>query len=101
MWRAAREKKKAKYRHVSNDKAGFIEVDEYHLSRTGIRGRKQCLCWTALALLITIALVNLMVSCIYILIHVLVKYMQTANMWYMHAMTSINIGPLLIAVRII
>ena len=65
MWTAAKRKKEARRRHASNINAGYVEVDEYHLYRTGIRGRKSLVVWCVLVSLIIIALANLAVSKIY------------------------------------
>ena len=62
MWTKANEKKTARKRHARNFTSGHVKVEEYHLFRTGIRGRKRWLIWTGLAVLLLIAMTNLVVS---------------------------------------
>lgn len=61
MWRAYREKKAAKLHHASNYQTGFIDVNEHHLNRTGIRGRKRGCTWCCVAALLFVSLANLVV----------------------------------------
>ncbi len=61
MWTARSEKKAARLRHARNYQAGHIQIDEYHLQRTGIRGRKRWFVWSGLSVLLIIAVANLVV----------------------------------------
>ena len=61
MWTKAKEKRAATRRHTTNFNSGHIEIDEYHLSRTGLRGRKRWFLWCGVIGLLVIATVNLMV----------------------------------------
>lgn len=68
MWTARKEKKTAGRRHASNFNAGYVEVEEYHLHRTGIRGRKRWFVWCGAAILLAIVLANLLVSSVHMYI---------------------------------
>ena len=61
MWRARSEKKAAQFRHATNNQAGHVQIDEYHLHRTGLRGRKRYFIWSGFTILLVIALANLVV----------------------------------------
>ena len=62
MLKRYQEKKEAREIHNSNFTAGIIKVDNYHLYRTGLRGRKRWLFFAALAALFIVIAGNLAVS---------------------------------------
>lgn len=48
--------------HNSNFKAGYVPINEPHLHRTGLRGRKSALFYLLVIILFLIALLNLVVN---------------------------------------
>ena len=62
MWTKSHEKKMAKKRHAGNFAAGYVKIDEHHLLRTGLRGRKRWLFCCGATLLILLAIGNLAVT---------------------------------------
>lgn len=50
--------------HNNNFKAGYVPVNEQHLSKTGLRGRKTFAFWTLVGLLFILAVGNLMLTTI-------------------------------------
>lgn len=61
VWRKTRDKKRAKKHHTANFSSGHVQIQDYHLTRTGLRGRKRWCCVCALLLLALTALANLVV----------------------------------------
>ena len=47
--------------HRTNFRAGYIQINEEYLHKTGIRGRKKNLLYCFIALLLTIAIANIVV----------------------------------------
>lgn len=62
MWRKSKEKKQAGKKHARNFGTGYIKIEEYHLLRTGLRGRKRWLLLCGTTLLSLLAIGNLIVS---------------------------------------
>lgn len=61
MWEKSQDKRRAGARHARNFAAGYVKIDEYHLLRTGLRGRKRWLFCCGATLLLLIAVGNLVV----------------------------------------
>ncbi|XP_011409763.1 PREDICTED: beta-sarcoglycan-like [Amphimedon queenslandica] len=64
MWEKSQEKKRAGKRHARNFASGYVKIDEYHLLRTGLRGRKRWLFCCGASLLLLIAVGNLVLNCL-------------------------------------
>ena len=62
MWQKLKEKKAVEREHEGNFKAGRIPINERHLHRTGIRGRKRYIYYAFLYLLGIICFINLVVK---------------------------------------
>jgi hypothetical protein len=63
MWKKWREKKAANKIHSRNFTSGHINISEHHLASVGLRGRKRWFAWCGLAILLFIAIANLVLNC--------------------------------------
>ena len=54
----------ANKRHARNFDAGHIKIDEHHLHRSGLRGRKRWFLWCGLFIMLLVVLLNLAVNVI-------------------------------------
>lgn len=61
MWTKSKEKRGVGRLHASNFGAGYVKIEEYHLMRTGLRGRKRWFFLCGAVFLMLIALGNLLV----------------------------------------
>ena len=62
MLQKSLERRRVNKEHNSNFRAGHVPVNEEHLHKTGLRGRKTLFAYIVLALLFVAAIVNLCVS---------------------------------------
>lgn len=65
MWSKSREKKAMAKYYTRNFGTGYVEADEYHLNRVGLRGRKRWLLLSAVLLGYVIVLGHLAVRLTY------------------------------------
>ena len=55
-------KRRVNKEHNSNFRAGYVNINEEHLHKTGIRGRKQYIICSIMCIMLVIAVLNLLVS---------------------------------------
>ncbi len=55
-------KRRVNKEHNSNFRAGYVNINEEHLHKTGIRGRKQYIICVIMCIMLVIAILNLLVS---------------------------------------
>lgn len=58
-------KRRINKEHNSNFRAGYVQIHEDHLHKTGIRGRKQYVVYAFMIIVFVLAVLNLLVSTIY------------------------------------
>lgn len=66
MREKAIERRTANKEHNSNFKAGYVPIEEERLHKTGLRGRKGNMAICIIVLLFLLALINLIVSSVFI-----------------------------------
>ena len=55
-------KRRINKEHNSNFRAGYVQIHEEHLHKTGIRGRKQYVVYGLMIIIFVLAVLNLLVS---------------------------------------